>query len=61
MLILSRKLFEQIIIGDEIEITVTRISGNRVTLGVKAPESYRIVRGEIDDGREYQPRKEPPK
>lgn len=48
MLVLSRKIGETISVGDGIEIVVNRISGNRVTLGIKAPGSVRIVRGELD-------------
>jgi carbon storage regulator CsrA len=48
MLILSRKLGEKIKIGDSIEVTVSRISGNRVTLGISAPDHVHIVRAEIE-------------
>lgn len=48
MLILSRKLGEKIKIGDSIEVTVSRISGNRVTLGISAPDHVHIVRSEIE-------------
>ncbi len=47
MLVLTRKVGEELVIGDTIRITVTRISGNRVTLGVAAPDDVRIVRGEL--------------
>ena len=47
MLVLSRKTGEEIIIGDNIKLIVSRISGNRVTLGVTAPEGVRILRGEL--------------
>jgi carbon storage regulator CsrA len=48
VLVLSRKIGETISVGDGIEIVVNRISGNRVTLGIKAPGSVRIVRGELE-------------
>lgn len=48
MLILSRKIGEKIMIGDSIEVTVSRISGNRVTLGISAPSHVHIVRSEIE-------------
>jgi carbon storage regulator len=48
MLILSRKMGEKIVIGDSIEVTVSRISGNRVTLGISAPSHVHIVRAEIE-------------
>jgi len=47
MLVLTRKAGEEILIGDDITLVVTRISGNRVTLGVKAPREHKIVRGEL--------------
>jgi len=48
MLVLSRKKGEQIRIGDDVVITIHRMSGNRVSIGIEAPESYRIVRGELE-------------
>ncbi len=48
MLVLSRKVGDSIRIGDNIEIVVNRISGNRVTIGVDAPKDVRILRGEVE-------------
>ncbi len=48
MLVLSRKAGEQLVIGDQIVITVQRIAGNRITLGIEAPREVRIRRGELD-------------
>jgi len=48
MLVLSRKASDSILIGDNIRITVDRISGNRVTLGIDAPKDVRILRGEVE-------------
>ncbi|MCE9552173.1 MAG: carbon storage regulator [Planctomycetes bacterium] len=47
MLVLSRKVGEKLQIGDGITVIVTRIAGNRVTLGVSAPANVRIVRSEL--------------
>lgn len=47
MLVLSRKLGEVIQIGDGISITVVKLAGNKVQLGVTAPEEVPIVRGEL--------------
>lgn len=47
MLVLTRKLNEQIRIGDEVTITVIRVKGNTVRLGIEAPRSTRVVRGEL--------------
>lgn len=48
MLVLSRKVGQEIIVGDNIRITVNKVSGNRVTLGVEAPDHVRILRGELE-------------
>lgn len=48
MLVLSRKEGEQLLIGDNIVLTVSRISGNRVAIGIDAPREVRIVRGELE-------------
>jgi carbon storage regulator CsrA len=47
MLILSRKTNQQIHVGDDISVTVVSVSGSRVELGIDAPESVRIIRGEL--------------
>ncbi len=47
VLILARKRGEQIIIGDRITITLLRIVGNRVKVGVTAPQDMRILRDEL--------------
>jgi carbon storage regulator CsrA len=47
MLVLSRKIGEKVVIGDGIVVVVKRIHGQRVTFGIDAPESVRIVRGEL--------------
>lgn len=47
MLILSRYRDESILIGDDIEIVVTKVQGDKVHLGIKAPRSMPIHRKEI--------------
>jgi carbon storage regulator len=47
MLVLSRKLNEGILIGDDIEIRVTRIEGETVRLGIHAPRDLGIYRDEV--------------
>jgi carbon storage regulator len=47
MLVLSRKIGEKLIIGDNITVVVSRVAGNRVTLGIEAPHEVRVVRGEL--------------
>ena len=48
MLVLSRRVNERLVIGNNVVITVQRISGNRITLGIEAPREVRIRRGELD-------------
>jgi carbon storage regulator len=47
MLVLSRKLSQQIMIGSDISITVVKIDGNNVRLGIKAPRGISILRDEL--------------
>lgn len=49
MLILSRKLDETIMIGEQIEVKVVSIRGGVIRLGISAPESVKILRSEIID------------
>ncbi len=57
MLVLSRKEGEKLVIGDNITLVVSRISGNRVTLGIEAPADVKIFRGELTKPREaHEPR-----
>jgi carbon storage regulator len=52
MLVLSRKIDEQIIIGEHIRVTVVSIRGNQVRLGFEAPHEVSIFREELRCGRE---------
>ena len=47
MLVLSRKMSERILIGDEISITIVRIGPNSVRIGVEAPRNMSVVRSEL--------------
>ncbi len=47
MLVLSRKLGENVVIGDGITVTVVEVKGNRVRLGIDAPDQVRILRAEL--------------
>ena len=49
MLVLSRKRDEKIIIGDNITIMVIEIRGDKVRLGIEAPENITIHRQEVYD------------
>ena len=58
MLVLSRKASERIQIGDSVVVTVVRIAGNVVRLGIEAPRETSIVRQELrlddpDSGSQY--------
>jgi carbon storage regulator len=47
MLILTRRVGENIVIGDDIVVTVLGIKGNQVRIGINAPKSVTIHREEI--------------
>lgn len=47
MLVLSRKKNERIVIGENIVITVVEIRGDRVRLGIEAPQEVPIHRSEV--------------
>lgn len=47
MLVLSRKSGERIVIGDNIEVEIVRISGDKVRLGILAPKEVIVLRKEL--------------
>ena len=47
MLVLTRKLKESIMIGDDIEVTVLAVEGEQIKLGINAPKHIEIHRKEI--------------
>jgi len=47
MLVLSRKTEEKIRIGKDILITILKVQGDQVSIGIKAPKELRIVREEL--------------
>lgn len=47
MLVLSRKIQEQVRIGDNITLTILQIKGKTVRVGIEAPRDVRVVRGEL--------------
>ena len=49
MLVLYKKKRKKIQIGPDIVITVQRLNGNRVSIGIDAPPDCKIKRGELDD------------
>jgi carbon storage regulator len=51
MLVLSRHTGEELVIGGNIRIKVTQVSGQRVRLGITAPKDIRVDRAEVDERR----------
>lgn len=49
MLILTRRVGESLMIGDEVNVTVLGIRGNQVRIGVNAPKDVAVHREEIYD------------
>ena len=49
MLVLTRKIMESIIVGDNIEVTVVDIGSGQVRIGINAPNDVRIYRKEVYD------------
>lgn len=49
MLILTRRVGERLMIGDDVSVTVLGVKGNQVRIGVDAPSSVAVHREEIYD------------
>jgi carbon storage regulator len=47
MLVLSRQINESIMIGDEVEIIIVDVRGNKVRLGITAPKAISVHRKEV--------------
>lgn len=47
MLVLSRKVGERILIGENISVTVVRVAGNGVRIGIVAPAEMPVIREEL--------------
>ena len=48
MLVLSRKESEKIRLGEDVILTIVRVSGDRVRLGIQAPSNMLILREELN-------------
>jgi carbon storage regulator len=49
MLVLSRKQNERIRVGESVVVTVVRVSGDKVRIGIEAPPNVRVLRDELED------------
>jgi carbon storage regulator len=49
MLILSRKVNEKVMIGDDISISIIEVRGDQVRIGVDAPRTVKVYRQEVYD------------
>ena len=49
MLVLSRKVNETIVIGDDIQVFIAEIRGDKVRLAIRAPKEVKILRSELVD------------
>ncbi len=47
MLVLTRRTSERIQIGDDVTLTIVRIDGNKVRIGIEAPDHVKIKRDEL--------------
>ncbi len=55
MLVLTRKLMERLYIGEDICVTVVRLEGGQVRLGIDAPRQVPVVRAELVPARAVEP------
>ena len=49
MLILSRKIGEKVMIGDDVSVSIIEIRGDQVRIGVDAPKAVKVFRQEVFD------------
>ncbi|HBD86064.1 MAG TPA: carbon storage regulator [Clostridiales bacterium] len=47
MLVLTRKLGEGILIGKEITVTIISVEGDKIRVGIEAPQNIRVIRQEL--------------
>ena len=48
MLVLSRKQNERIRVGESVVVTVARVNGGKVRIGIEAPSEMRVLRDELE-------------
>ncbi|MEA5040813.1 MAG: carbon storage regulator CsrA [Clostridiaceae bacterium] len=49
MLVISRKAGEAVLIGDNLEISVLEVVGDKIKLGISAPRDVRVIRKELKE------------
>jgi carbon storage regulator len=49
MLVLTRKVGEEIVIGDNIRLRIIKVDGNKASIGISAPDDISVDRKEIHD------------
>ena len=49
MLVLTRRIGEQIVIGNDIRVTIVNVGPGRVKIGIEAPHNVRVDRAEIHE------------
>jgi carbon storage regulator len=63
MLILTRRIGETLIVGDDVKITVLAVRGNQVRIGIDAPKDVEVLREELvgrpHDGKKGQIQEDP--
>lgn len=58
MLVLTRKTNQSIMIGDDIEVTVLSVSGDKVRIGIAAPRAISVFRREVLENSKAEPPKD---
>ena len=48
MLVLSRKQNERIRVGESVVVTIVRVNGDKVRIGIEAPSEMRVLRDELE-------------
>ena len=59
MLVLTRKKDEQLQIGEQITVTVLKVKGSSVQIGIEAPRSVKVLRSELAGVEPEKPKAEP--
>ena len=55
MLVLTRRVNERIVIGDDVTVTVLEVRGDQVRLGIEAPRDVKVFREEVLQRDEQEP------